>query len=71
MDDFRVFVAVVENGGFTRAAEALETTATATSRRVKSLEKRLGARLLNRTTRRVSLTEAGQIYYDQVRRIHG
>jgi DNA-binding transcriptional LysR family regulator len=67
MDDLETFVAVVEAQGFTAAAKALGMTVTAASRRVKALEQRLGARLLNRTTRRVSLTEAGQIYYEQVR----
>lgn len=69
MDDLEVFAAVVDAGGFSAAAVALGTTATATSRRVKALEERLGVRLLNRTTRRISLTEAGQIYYAQVRRL--
>ena len=67
MDDLDVFVAVVDAGGFTAAANALEMTVTATSRRIKTLEQRLGVRLLNRTTRRVSLTEAGQVYYEQAR----
>jgi DNA-binding transcriptional LysR family regulator len=69
MGDLEVFVAVVEAGGFTAAAEALGTTVTATSRRVRALEERLGTRLLNRTTRRVSLTAAGEVYYQQVRRV--
>lgn len=69
MDDLEVFVAVVEAQGFTAAAAALGTTVTATSRRVKALEQRLGTRLLNRTTRRLSLTAAGEIYYERVRGI--
>lgn len=67
MDDLKVFVAVVTAGGFTAGANSLEMTVTATSRRIKALEQRLGIRLLNRTTRQVSLTEAGQVYYDQAR----
>ncbi len=59
----RTFVAVVESGGFSRAAEVLDSTTAAVSRRVAALEKRLGARLLNRTTRTMSLTEAGERYY--------
>ena len=59
----RTFVTVVEVGGFSRAASVLESTTAAVSRRVASLEKRLGARLLNRTTRTMSLTEAGERYY--------
>jgi len=57
------FVAVVETGSFSRAAEKLETTPGALSRRVSALERRLGLRLLNRTTRKISLTEAGSQYY--------
>ena len=57
------FVAVVEAQGFTRAAERLETTAGAVSRRIAALEAHLGLRLLNRTTRRFSLTEAGEQYF--------
>jgi DNA-binding transcriptional LysR family regulator len=54
---------VVESGGFSRAAEVLNSTTAAISRRVAGLERRLGARLLNRTTRTMSLTEAGERYY--------
>lgn len=57
------FVAVVDAGGFTRAAEKLETTPGAVSRRISALEERLGLRLLNRTTRKLSLTEPGEQYY--------
>ena len=59
----RTFVTVVETGGFSRAAEVLDSTTAAVSRRVSALERRLGARLLNRTTRTMSLTEAGERYY--------
>jgi DNA-binding transcriptional LysR family regulator len=60
------FVAVVDTGGFSRAAERLETTAGAVSRRVAALEERLGLRLINRTTRQLNLTEAGEQYYRDV-----
>ena len=72
MDRFenaRVFVAVVEAGGFTPAAERLGLSRAAASKHVLQLEERLGARLLNRTTRRVSVTEAGRSFYEQCRRI--
>ena len=59
----RTFVTVVESGGFSRAAELLDSTTAAVSRRVAGLERRLGARLLHRTTRTMSLTEAGERYY--------
>ncbi|GAA5645012.1 MULTISPECIES: LysR family transcriptional regulator [Vibrio] len=61
-----VFVAVVENGSFSVAAAKLNITKSAVSKRVNQLEDELGIRLLNRTTRKLSLTEAGQRYYDYV-----
>jgi DNA-binding transcriptional LysR family regulator len=72
MDRFentRVFVAVVEAGNFTAAAERLGISRAAASKHVLQLEERLSARLLNRTTRRVSVTEAGRAFYEQCRRI--
>jgi DNA-binding transcriptional LysR family regulator len=72
MDRFenaRIFAAVVEAGGFTRAADRLGLSRAAASKHVQQLEARLGARLLNRTTRRVSVTAAGRTFYEQCRRI--
>lgn len=72
MDRFenaRVLVTVVEAGGFTRAAERLGMSRAAASKHIQQLEDRLGARLLNRTTRRVSVTESGRVFYEQCRRI--
>ena len=59
------FVRVVENGGFTAAARHLNLSTTMVSNHVQELEDRLGARLLNRTTRRVSVTEIGRQYYER------
>lgn len=59
------FVRVVENGGFTAAARHLNLSTTMVSNHVQELEDRLGARLLNRTTRKVSLTEVGREYYER------
>ncbi|MCW3478328.1 LysR family transcriptional regulator [Neisseriaceae bacterium JH1-16] len=59
----RVFNAVVDTGSFIRAAEALELSKAAVSRYIAELEGRLGVRLLHRTTRRLSLTEEGQVFY--------
>lgn len=56
----RAFRAIAEHGSFTRAAAALDVTASALSQTVQQLESQLGTRLLQRTTRRVGLTEAGQ-----------
>src|ERR1700720_896606 len=72
MDRFenaRVFANVIEAGGFTAAAERLGLSRAATSKHVLQLEERLGARLLDRTTRRVSATDAGRRFYEQCRRI--
>jgi len=68
MDRFhaiRVFAQVAESGSFTAAADKLGLSATATSRHVADLEAHLHTRLLNRTTRRVSLTESGQAFYER------
>jgi DNA-binding transcriptional LysR family regulator len=59
------FVRVVENGGFSAAARHLNVSPTMVSNHVQELEDRLGARLLNRTTRKVSLTEIGREYYER------
>ncbi len=68
-ENLRVFSAVIEAGGFTPAAQRLGLSRAATSKHVQQLEDRLGARLLHRTTRRVSVTAAGRTFYDQCRRI--
>jgi len=59
------FVRVVDSGGFSAAGRRLNMSTTMVSNHVQSLEDRLGARLLNRTTRKVSLTEVGKGYYDR------
>ena len=65
----QAFVGVVDQGGFTGAAERLGLSKSAISKQVSALEARLGARLLNRTTRRVTPTEIGLLYYDRVRQV--
>jgi DNA-binding transcriptional LysR family regulator len=64
-EDMRAFVAVVSAGGFAAGAERLGIVKSAVSRRVRDLEDRLGARLFDRTTRRVQLTEAGRDFHDR------
>lgn len=64
-----IFVQVVEKEGFTAASEKLGLSRAQISKSVMQLEKHLGARLLNRTTRRVSLTETGRIYYERCKLI--
>lgn len=65
----RVFRTVVEQGSFAAAARRMKLSPAAISKNIAELETHLGARLLNRTTRRMSLTEPGQRYYDQIARI--
>jgi len=64
-----VFVAVAAHGGFAPAARALGLSAPAVTRAVAGLERHLGARLFRRTTRSVSLTEAGQRFYGDAKRV--
>lgn len=64
-----VFARVVEANGFTAAARVLSLSKAAVSKQVARLEQRLGVRLLNRSTRRLGLTEAGRDYYERARRI--
>jgi len=65
--DVAVFVRVVERGSFTLAADELELSRAVVSKYVSRLEERLGARLLHRTTRRLSLTEAGAALFEASR----
>lgn len=67
LDDIAVFVAVVQQGSFSGASRRLRLPPTTVSRRVRALEDRLGSRLLNRTTRSLSLTDAGQHYFEACR----
>lgn len=67
LDGIVVFAGVVEEGGFSAAAKRLGHTTSHVSKSVAALERRLGVRLLNRTTRSVSLTDDGRAYYDRCR----
>lgn len=69
MNELAAFTYVVEHGGFTAAAEAMQLPKSNISRRIASLEARLGVRLLERTTRKVRVTEIGNIYYQHCRRM--
>ena len=69
LDDMLLFSHVVELGSFTAAANSLDTSRSLVSKRIKNLENRLGTRLLQRTTRKFSLTEAGEAYYAYCRRV--
>ena len=67
LTDIAVFVRVVERGSFTLAADDLDLSRAVVSKYLSRLEERLGARLLNRTTRRLSLTEAGAALFEASR----
>jgi len=69
LNDTLIFVKVVEHGSFIAAAKSLRLPKTTVSRKVQELETRLGAQLLHRTTRKLGLTEAGNIYYEHCQRI--
>ena len=69
LQNMRVFVRVVEAGSFTGAAQYLNTTTAYASRAVSDLEAHLRTRLLNRTTRRIALTEAGERYLQRCEQI--
>lgn len=69
LTEMEAFAHVVDQGGFTDAARKMGISKSAVSKHISSLEARLGARFLNRTTRRVSPTEIGLAYYDRARRV--
>lgn len=69
MRAMKVFVRVVDEGGFAKAARALDLAPPAVTRIVADLEAHLNARLLNRTTRSIALTEVGEAYLEKVRNI--
>ena len=69
LSSLTAFVRVVDAGGFSAAGRRLNMSTTMVSSHVQALEARLGVRLLNRTTRKVSLTEVGKDYYDRATQI--
>ena len=64
-EDMRTFVAIVQGGGFNAAADRLGLAKSAISRRIRDLEDRLGTRLIDRTTRRINLTQIGTEFYER------
>jgi DNA-binding transcriptional LysR family regulator len=69
LQSMRVFAKVVEHSSFAKASQALDISSAVVTRHVADLEAHLGTRLLNRTTRRLSLTETGLAYLERVHRI--
>lgn len=70
LGSMQVFISVADSGSFSESARRLGLSQPSISRQINNLETHLGVRLLQRTTRRLSLTEAGQIYYEKARQIH-
>src|SRR5882757_8299635 len=64
LNDLRYFALIVEHGGFSAAERHTHITKSKLSRRVALLEDRMGVRLLQRSTRRLALTEAGKAFYE-------
>ncbi|MEQ1865361.1 MAG: LysR family transcriptional regulator, partial [Micropepsaceae bacterium] len=69
--ELQAFVAVADAGSFTKAGEKLRISPPAVTRTISSLEDRIGARLFNRTTRSLSLTEPGARFLENARRVLG
>ena len=69
IQSMRVFARVVESGSFTRAAESLDMPKGSATKLVQQLETRLKVKLLNRTTRRVTVTPDGAAYYERAARL--
>jgi DNA-binding transcriptional LysR family regulator len=65
----KTFAAVVDGSSFVQAADALDLSKPAVSRHVAELEQRLGVRLLQRTTRKLSLTDEGRIFYSRCKSV--
>jgi DNA-binding transcriptional LysR family regulator len=66
LDAMRAFVRIVEAGSFTKAAQTLQMDRASVTLLVQQLEGRLGVKLLNRTTRKVNVTEDGAVYYERI-----
>ena len=69
LQPMRIFVSVVQNGSLSSASRALGLSPASVSRHISSLEASLGCRLVNRSSRKLTLTEAGELYFSKVERI--
>ena len=69
LTSLEVFVKAVDLGSFTAAGEAMQMSSQLVGKHVQGIEQRLGVRLLNRTTRRQSLTDFGRTFYERARNI--
>lgn len=68
-EEMQTFVRIIDAGSISRAADQLDLVKSAVSRRLSDLESRLGIQLINRSTRKLNLTETGQAYYEQCIRL--
>lgn len=68
-EEMQTFIRIIDAGGISRASEQLNLAKSAVSRRLSDLEERLGVQLMNRTTRKFTLTDTGQAYYEQCTRL--
>ena len=71
LQGMQLFTRVVESGSFTTAAEQMGMSRALASKVIRNLEDALGVRLLNRTTRRMALTDEGRDYFERCRRLLG
>src|SRR4051794_38637178 len=71
LSSMSVFVSVVEKGSLAAAAEHFDISATMAGKHLQALERHLGVRLLNRTTRRQNLTEPGKLYFERCKQVLG
>lgn len=69
-DDFLIFFHLIEQGSFSKAATQVGLTKSVVSKRITRLEQELGIQLIYRTTRKLTLTEAGEVFYRHAREIH-
>lgn len=69
LEEMQIFIRIVESGGIGKAAEQLNLAKSAVSRRLADLESRLACKLIQRTTRTSSLTEAGKVYYERALKV--
>lgn len=69
-DDFLIFFHLIEQGSFSKAAEQVGLTKSVVSKRITRLERELGVQLIYRTTRKLTITEAGEVFYNHAREIY-
>ena len=69
LKDMRLFVEVVQSGSYAAAAQRLGISPSVISKQIAAVENRLGARLLNRTTRRMAVSDIGEAYYESCRSV--